>query len=117
VCFKCRVEYAHWSLKRILQNSVGDLCSIWDAMNNMMALQHTEIRASFETSTHVVGHVFKKTLYKRLLGIMSRYALNEISVEFKRVRHLKDNVSSCGCVHMYWRRLNFLDQKGYVRLK
>eukprot|EP00256_Glycine_max_P049939 XP_006605093.2 uncharacterized protein LOC100792341 [Glycine max] len=67
-----RVEYAHWSLKRILQNSVGDLCSIWDAMNNMMALQHTEIRASFETSTHVVGHVFKKTLYKRLLGIMSR---------------------------------------------
>ncbi|KAH1193992.1 PKS-NRPS hybrid synthetase [Glycine max] len=112
-----RVEYAHWSLKRILQNSVGDLCSIWDAMNNMMALQHTEIRASFETSTHVVGHVFKKTLYKRLLGIMSRYALNEISVEFKRVRHLKDNVSSCGCVHMYWRRLNFLDQRGYVRLK
>ncbi|KAL5134448.1 putative protein FAR1-RELATED SEQUENCE 10 [Glycine soja] len=132
----CRVESAHWSLKRILQNSVGDLCSVWDAMNNMMTLQHTEIRASFETSTHVVGHVFKKTLYKRLLGMVSRYALNEISVEFERVRYLKDNVSSCGCVlrttlglpcacelqryeggsipldavHMYWRRLNFSDQ-------
>ncbi|KAH1265433.1 PKS-NRPS hybrid synthetase [Glycine max] len=131
-----RVEYAHWSLKRILQNNVGDLCSVWDAMNNMMMLQHTEIRASFKTSTHVVGHVFKKTLYKRLLGMVSRYALNEISVEFERVRHLKDNVSSCGCVlrttlglpcacelqryeggsipldavHMYWGRLNFLDQ-------
>ncbi|KAH1229382.1 PKS-NRPS hybrid synthetase [Glycine max] len=131
-----RVESAHWSLKRILQNSVGDLCSVWDAMNNMMTLQHTKIRASFETSTHVVGHVFKKTLYKRLLGMVSRYALNEISVEFERVSHLKDNVSSCGCVlrttlglpcacelqryegdsipldavHMYWRRLNFLDQ-------
>ncbi|KAH1265882.1 Protein FAR1-RELATED SEQUENCE 5 [Glycine max] len=131
-----RVESAHWSLKRILQNSIGDLCSVWDAMNNMMMLQHTEIRASFETSTHVVGHVFKKTLYKRLLGMVSRYALNEISVEFERVRHLKDNVSSCGCVlrttlglpcacelqryeggsipldavHMYWRRLNFSDQ-------
>ncbi|KAH1232863.1 Protein FAR1-RELATED SEQUENCE 5 [Glycine max] len=131
-----RVESAHWSLKRILQNSVGDLCSVWDAMNNMMMLQHTEIRASFETSTHVVGHVFKKTLYKRLLGMVSMYALNEISVEFERVRHLKDNVSSCGCVlrttlglpcacelqryeggsipldavHMYWRRLNFSDQ-------
>ncbi|KAH1256459.1 Protein FAR1-RELATED SEQUENCE 5 [Glycine max] len=132
----CRVESAHWSLKRILQNSVGDLCSVWDVMNNMMTLQHTEIRASFETSTHVVGHVFKKTLYKRLLGMMLRYALNEISVEFERVRHLKDNLSSCGCVlrttlglpcacelqrydgdsfpldaiHMYWRRLNFSDQ-------
>ncbi|KAH1233383.1 Protein FAR1-RELATED SEQUENCE 5 [Glycine max] len=131
-----RVESAHWSLKMILQNSVGDLYSVWDAMNNMMTLQHTEIRASFETSTHVVGHVFKKTLYKRLLGMVSRYALNEISVEFERVHHLKDNVSSCGCVlrttlglpcacelqryeggsipldavHMYWRRLNFSDQ-------
>ncbi|KAH1242408.1 hypothetical protein GmHk_07G019750 [Glycine max] len=31
-----RVESAHWSLKRILQNSVGDLYSVWDAMNNMM---------------------------------------------------------------------------------
>ncbi|KAH1241535.1 hypothetical protein GmHk_07G019102 [Glycine max] len=131
-----RVESAHWSLKRILQNSVGDLYSFWDAMNNMMTLQHTEIRASFKTSTHVVGHVFKKTLYKRLLGMVSRYALNEISVEFERVRHLKGNLSSCGCVlrttlglpcacelqrydggsipldavHMYWRRLNFSDQ-------
>ena len=105
-------------------------------MNTMMMLQHTEIRASFETSTHVVGHVFKKTLYKRLLGMVSRYALNEISVEFECVHHFKDNLSSCGCVlrttlglpcacelqryeggsipldavHMYWRRLNFSDQ-------
>ncbi|XP_028188235.1 uncharacterized protein LOC114374760 [Glycine soja] len=132
----CRVESAHWSLKKVLQNSIGDLCSVWDAMNNMMTLQHTEIGASFETSTHVVGHVFKKTLYKRLLGMVSRYALNEISVEFECVHHFKDNLSSCGCVlrttlglpcacelqrydggsipldvvHMYWRRLNFSDQ-------
>ncbi|KAL5153296.1 PKS-NRPS hybrid synthetase [Glycine soja] len=131
-----RVESAHWSLKKVLQNSVGDLCSVWDAMNNMMTLQHTEIRASFETSTHVVGHVFKKTLYNRLLGMVSRYALNEISVELERVRHFKDNLSSCGCVlrttlglpcacllqrydggsipldavHMYWKRLSFSDQ-------
>ncbi|XP_006598422.1 protein FAR1-RELATED SEQUENCE 4-like [Glycine max] len=65
------VESAHWSLKRVLQNSVGDICGVWDAMKNMMTLQHTEIRASFETSTNVVGHVFKKTLYKRLLGMVS----------------------------------------------
>ncbi|XP_028214961.1 uncharacterized protein LOC114397023 [Glycine soja] len=58
------VESVHWSLKRLLQNSVGDICSVWEAMNNMMTLQHTQIKASFETSTHVVGHVFKaKTLH------------------------------------------------------
>ena len=76
VYFKCRVEFAHWALKRLLQNSFGDLCGVWDAINNMIVLQHTEIKASFETSTHVVEHVFKVTLYKRLLGMVSRYALN-----------------------------------------
>ena len=62
VYFKCRVESSHWALKRVLHNSLGDLCSVWDAMNNMIMLQHTQIKASFETSTHVVGHVFKKNL-------------------------------------------------------
>ncbi|KAH1229238.1 Protein FAR1-RELATED SEQUENCE 5 [Glycine max] len=55
-----RVESAHSSLKRLLQNSLGDLCNVWDAMNNMITLQHTNIKTSFETSTHVLGHVFKK---------------------------------------------------------
>ena len=98
VYFKCRVESAHWALKRVLQNSLGDLCSVWDAMNNMIMLQHTKIKASFETSTHVVGHVFKITLYKRLLGMVSRYALNQIAAEFERVHYAGNNPSSCGCV-------------------
>ncbi|KAL5123189.1 hypothetical protein HKD37_02G003824 [Glycine soja] len=133
---KFQVESAHWALKRVLQNSLGDLCSIWDVMNNMITLQHTQIKTSFETSTHVVGHVYKKTLYKRLLGMVSRYALNEIAYEFEHVRYFRNNLSSCGCVlrttlglpcacelqrydggnipldavHMYWRRLSFSDQ-------
>ena len=85
VYFKCRVEYAYWALKRVLQNSIGDLCSVWDAMNNMITLQHVEIKASFETSTHVVRYVFKKTLYKRLLGMVSRNTLNEIATEVERL--------------------------------
>ncbi|KAL5160136.1 putative protein FAR1-RELATED SEQUENCE 10 [Glycine soja] len=93
-----RVESAHWALKRVLQNSVGDLCSVWDAMNNMITLQHVEIKASFETSTHVVGHVYKKTLYKRLLGMVSRDALNQIASEIDRLCYLGNNLSSCGCV-------------------
>ncbi|KAL5173741.1 Protein FAR1-RELATED SEQUENCE 6 [Glycine soja] len=131
-----RVESAHWTLKRVLQNSVGDLCSVWDAMNNMITLQHVEIKASFETSTHVVGHVYKKTLYKRLLGMVSRDALNQIASEIDHLRYLGNNLSSCGCVmrsthgfpctcelsrytagsiplesvHLFWRRLYFSDQ-------
>ncbi|KAH1209787.1 hypothetical protein GmHk_15G044215 [Glycine max] len=93
-----RVESSHWALKRVLQNSLGDLCSVWDAMNNMITLQHVEIKASFETSTHVVGHVFKKPLYKRLLGMVSRDALNEIASEVDRLCYLENNPFSCSCV-------------------
>ncbi|KAH1261929.1 hypothetical protein GmHk_02G004666 [Glycine max] len=93
-----RVESSHWALKRVLQNSLGDLCSVWDAKNNMIMLQHVEIKASFETNTHVVGHVFKKTLYKRLLGMVSRNALNEIATEVERLCYLGNDPSSCGCV-------------------
>ncbi|KAH1203363.1 hypothetical protein GmHk_17G049628 [Glycine max] len=123
---RCKVESGHWALKRVLHNSLGDLCSVWDAMNNMITLQHTQIKASFETSTHVVGHV----------RMVSRYVLNEIAAEFERVHYAGKNPSSCGCVmrtthglrcacelsryvvgsipldsvHIFWRRLSFLDQ-------
>jgi len=98
VYFICRVESTHWALKRLLQNSLGDLCGIWEVMNNMIMLQHNEIKASFETSTHVVGHVFKVTLYKRLLGIVSMYVLNQIAAKFERVHYADKNHSRCGCV-------------------
>jgi len=63
-----------------------------------MTLQHTQIKASFETSTHVVGHVFKVTLYKKLLGMVSRYALNEIIAEYEPVPYAGKNPSHCGYV-------------------
>ncbi|KAL5154128.1 Protein FAR1-RELATED SEQUENCE 5 [Glycine soja] len=108
-----KVESAHSSLKRLLQNSIGNLCSVWDAVNNMITLQHM-----------------------RLLGMVSRYALNQIAAEFEHVHYAGKNPSSCGCVvrttlglpcacelskyvgsciplgsiHMFWRRLSFSDQ-------
>ena len=45
-------------------------------MNNMITLEDTKIKASFETNTHVVEDVFKVILYKRLIGTISRYVLN-----------------------------------------
>jgi len=67
-------------------------------MNNMITLQHTKIKASFEISTHVVGHNFKVILYKKLLGMVSGYALNQIVVDFERVSYTGIASSCCGCV-------------------
>ena len=64
----------------------------------MITLQHTKIKTSFETSTHVVGHVFKVTLYKRLISMVSRYALNQIAAEFKLVNYVVIDNSHYGCI-------------------
>ena len=88
---------------------------------------------------HVVGHVFKVTLYKKLLGMVSRYTLNEIVAEYECVAYAGKNPSRYQCVMRtthglpcayelskyvvgfipleiilnFWRRLNFLDQGLY----
>ncbi|XP_068501365.1 protein FAR1-RELATED SEQUENCE 6-like [Phaseolus vulgaris] len=130
-----RVESAHWSLKRVLQNSMGDLCFCWDSINKMIILQHNAIKDSFQKSLHVVGHRFKVTAYKKLLGFVSKYALNLISEELDRVKSVGFDKSRCGCsltcthglpcacqlasigvgsiplksVHVMWTRLSFED--------
>ena len=84
----------------------------------------------------MIGHVFKVTSYKKLLGMVSRYALNQIIAEFKHVNYVGIDNSHCGCImrtthglsctcelaryvlgsipldtiHMFWRRLSFSDQ-------
>ena len=63
-----------------------------------MTLQHTQIKATFETSTHMVGHVFKVTLYKKLLSMVSRYALNEIVADCEGVPYAGKIPSRCGYV-------------------
>ena len=64
----------------------------------MITLQHTEIKTSFETNTHVVGCVFKVTLYKKLLDMVSRYALNKIVAEFEHVHYVGKNPYHYGCI-------------------
>ena len=90
----------------------------------------------------MIGHVFKVTLYKKLLGMVSRYALNQIVAEYECVPYASKNPSRCGCVikttlglscayelskyvvgsipletiHIFWRRLIF-QIKGYVKQK
>ena len=94
----CRVEQAHENLKRMLQTSMGNLCTCWDAINNLLVLQHNEIKASFEKSLHVQTHTFNKSLYEALLGMVSKYALVHISEEFNRVQFVGFDKEKCGCV-------------------
>ncbi|XP_068492246.1 uncharacterized protein [Phaseolus vulgaris] len=93
-----RVESAHWSLKQILQNSMGDLCSCWDAIKHVIILQHNEIKASFEMSLHVIGHTFNVHLYKMLVGFVSKHALILIAEEFDQVHDVGFDSECCGCV-------------------
>ena len=83
----------------------------------------------------MVVHVFKVTLYKKLLGMVSRYVLNQIAPEFERVNYVGIDSSRCGCImrtthdlpcayelaryvvgsipldtiHMFWKRPSFSD--------
>jgi len=92
-----KVEAAHWSLKRILETSMGDLCFCWDSMNKMIILQHNAIKSSFEKSLHVVSHVFNVTRYKKLVGFVSKYALQYIVEENDRIEYVGLDKSRCGC--------------------
>lgn len=132
-----RAESAHWSLKRILQDSMGDICSVWEAVSSMITLQHNEIKSSFETSIFQKEHRYNNRLYAHLCGHVSRYALSHIANEFDRVKYVGIDKCSyrctirmthgllCACelarysmipsaiplnvVHIVWRRLNFFD--------
>jgi len=88
----------HWTLKRLLQTSMRDLCKCWDTINNMIILQYNEIKSSFEKSIHIVGHTFNVKLYKRLHGVVSSYALNHIADELGRSMFIGLDTLHYGCI-------------------
>ncbi|GAU25032.1 hypothetical protein TSUD_155060 [Trifolium subterraneum] len=134
-----RAESAHWSLKRILQDSMGDICSVWEAASSMITLQHNEIKASFERSIFKKEHRHNTRLYVHLRGHVSRHALSHIVDEFDRVKYVGIDKCSCRCIirtthglpcacelakysmmpcaipldaiHIIWRKLNFFDDE------
>ena len=77
---------------------MGDLCTCWDVENKVVILQHNEIKASFTMSLHVVSLTFNVTLYKHLIGYVSKYALVHIAEEFLKVQTTGFDSSHCGCV-------------------
>jgi len=77
---------------------MGDLCSCWDVIHNVIILQHNEIKASFEKSINLINDVYKGNMYKRLVGIVSRHALGLIVDDVERVMHIGFDSGSYGLV-------------------
>ncbi|KAH1238329.1 hypothetical protein GmHk_08G023010 [Glycine max] len=112
-------------------------CSPWpmfvDYVNDTWIIPHKEKFVS--AWTNKVMHLGNTTTNRRLLGMVSRYALNQIVAELERVDYAGKNPLGCGCVvrttlglpcvcelskyvggciqldsiHMFWRRLSFSD--------
>ncbi|XP_028093579.1 uncharacterized protein LOC114293667 [Camellia sinensis] len=77
------VESSHAKLKRYLGSSQGNFESNWTRIHNLLELQHSEIKSSFEKSKIVVQHDFKLVQFKELRGNVSITALEIILAESK----------------------------------
>ncbi|XP_058768863.1 uncharacterized protein LOC131642659 [Vicia villosa] len=94
-----RVESAHWKLKQMLENSLGDLCKCWEAMNDNIKIQASNIRASFQKSFYEVEHAHTSPFYSNLRGLVSRAALRQIAEEWLRTNMVGTDTQKCGCTH------------------
>ncbi|XP_073223429.1 uncharacterized protein [Cicer arietinum] len=92
-----RVQSAHWSLKRILQDNIGDICSVWETINSMIVLQHSKIIASFEKTIIQKVHRHSNRLYANLRGVVSKNVIDHIVAEFDRVKYVGIDKSECRC--------------------
>ncbi|KAI5390399.1 hypothetical protein KIW84_075642 [Lathyrus oleraceus] len=92
-----RVESAHWKLKQMLGNNIGDMVKCWKAMNNNLRLQLGNIRASFQKSFNEVEHAHISPFYGYLCGSVSRAALRRIAEELLRVDYVGTNRQIFGC--------------------
>ncbi|XP_028052909.1 protein FAR1-RELATED SEQUENCE 5-like [Camellia sinensis] len=92
------VESSHAKLKRYLGSSQENFESNWTRIHNLLELQHSEIKSSFEKSKIVVQHDFKPAQFKELHGNVSITALEIILAEFKRASSVGIDITAYGCV-------------------
>lgn len=95
----CRVESAHLKLKRQLDSFQGDFEVSWSKFHAMLALQYTDIKASFEISLTSVHRNLSDPLYTEVRGRVSKAALCIIYDEANRSENVGVGASACGCVY------------------
>jgi len=103
---------------------MGDLCSCWDPMNNMLVWQQTVIKALFQKITSVIEHKFNTLVYKNLSGFVLREAQDMIFYELQQVNTIGTDSSACGCTLRVTHGLpcaceltEFISIYGYIPLK
>ena len=95
--FIFRVESQHWKLKQMLENSKGDLCKCFEAMNDNMSIQVDNIKASFQKSFYYKERLQNSSFFQNLRSFVSRAAMTMISAEFGRVGIVGTDKNKCGC--------------------
>ncbi|KAK8920994.1 hypothetical protein KSP39_PZI020820 [Platanthera zijinensis] len=93
-----RVEGGHNHLKKFLEVSIGTLNTVWRAFDQMITLQHTEIRRAFGHSSIQMSTEYKSILYSALVGRVSINALSLIREEEKKYSS-KEYPREEDCVH------------------
>ncbi|KAK8942675.1 hypothetical protein KSP39_PZI009519 [Platanthera zijinensis] len=94
-CTTNRVEGSHSQLKRFLEVSIGNLSTVWKTFDQMITLQHTEIKRAFGQSTIQMSQVFSTPLYSELMGRISFAALDCIKKEEFVARSGKSLAGEC----------------------
>ncbi|KAI3872899.1 hypothetical protein MKX03_029941, partial [Papaver bracteatum] len=80
-----RVEGAHSVLWRFLENSQGGFIECWKQMHKMHESQFVTIKAKFQQSLTFIKHEHKIEDFKGLHHHVSKYALDFIIPEIRRL--------------------------------
>lgn len=96
-----KVESAHAKLKRKLGSSQENFESLGINIHNLLELQHTSIKASFERCKTVVQQSFKLVEFKKLRGNVSISAMERILAETKHIGVVGVDSVACRCILRY----------------
>ncbi|KAL7238264.1 hypothetical protein ACSBR2_004379 [Camellia fascicularis] len=111
--FTYKVESSYAKLKRYLGSSQGNFESNWTRIHNLLELQHSEIKSSFEKNKIIVQYDFKPVQFKELRGNVSITALEIILADLPCAHKIanykrKNRPNPLTSIHSYWTKLDML---------
>ncbi|KAI8559908.1 hypothetical protein RHMOL_Rhmol04G0212500 [Rhododendron molle] len=96
-----RAESAHAALKHQLEHSQYNFDNIWEKMHQLILLQETEDKASFEKSLTSIQHDFRTTLFEMLRGVVSKNGMTHVLVASRQVEWIVESNHACECALRY----------------
>ncbi|KAG5545176.1 hypothetical protein RHGRI_017604 [Rhododendron griersonianum] len=95
---ECPVESEHAKLKSHISNCQANFSAAWAKMHDLVKLQITDIKGSFEKSLNCWQHQFRIPIFDHLRGAASQTAMGLMLPEIKKIDDMvvEDKVD-CGC--------------------